>query len=379
MADAVKAPAGPKVPFVDLRAQYQSIEVEANAALLQSVARGDFILGEAVSRFEQEWAEYCGSAEAIGLDNGTSALELSLRALGAGPGDEIITPANTFIATALGINSAGARAVLVDADPDTYNIDVNAIERAITPRTKVIMPVHLYGQPVDMDTVLQIANREGIAVIEDACQAHGALYKGKKAGSMGNAGCFSFYPSKNLGAYGDAGAVVTSDGKLADDIRMLRNYGQRVKYHHEFAGFNRRLDTMQAAVLRVKLPKLNSWNEARRKVAERYNELLAGLEIITPVVAPDVVPVYHLYVIRTPYRDELQKFLGARGISTGIHYPIPIHLQPAYTDLGYKLGDFPVTEAQSAQLLSLPMFAELTSEQIEWVAVSIQDFEKERA
>ncbi|MCL5256398.1 MAG: DegT/DnrJ/EryC1/StrS family aminotransferase [Chloroflexi bacterium] len=379
MVEAVKATAGPKVPFVDLKAQYRSIEAEVNEALLQSAARGDFILGEAVGAFEQEWAQYCGASEAIGLDNGTSALELSLRALGVGPGDEIITPANTFIATALGINSAGAKAVLVDADPGTYNIDVNAIERAVTPRTKAIMPVHLYGQPADMDAILAIAGRNGLAVIEDACQAHGALYKGKKAGSMGSTGCFSFYPSKNLGAYGDAGAIVTSDGKLAENIRMLRNYGQRVKYHHQFAGYNRRLDTMQAAVLRVKLPRLDSWNEARRKAAERYNQLLAGLKVVTPVVAPGVVSVYHLYVIRTPYRDELQKFLGGRGISTGIHYPIPIHLQPAYTHLGYKPGDFPVTEAQAAQLLSLPMFAELTGEQIEWVAASVRDFEKERA
>lgn len=379
MGEVAGAPARFEVPFVDLKAQYRSIEDQVNAALLRAAARTDYILGEDVALFEREFAVYCGAAEAVGLDNGTSALELSLRALGVGPGDEVITAANTFIATALAINSMGARTVLVDCRPDTYNIDVEAAARAVTTRTKAIIPVHLYGQPADMDAIMELGDRTGIPIIEDACQAHGALYKGKRAGSMGVAGCFSFYPAKNLGAYGDAGAVITNSPKVADEVRMLRNYGQRVKYHHLSAGFNRRLDSMQAAVLRVKLPLLDEWNRARRAVAGLYDRLLEGSEVVRPAVSPDVKPVYHLYVVRTPRRQELQSFLAERGISTGIHYPIPMHLQPAYAHLGYGAGDFPVTEKVAEEILSLPMYAELTGEQVRWVADSIHDFERERA
>jgi dTDP-4-amino-4,6-dideoxygalactose transaminase len=378
MSNTLQAPQGISVPFVDLKAQYATIKEQVDSAILAAVEKGDFILGEQVSLFEKEWADFCGAAQCIGIDNGTSALELTLRALGVGPGDEVITAANTFIATALAINSAGATTVLVDNNPATYNIDVNLIAKAITPRTKVIMPVHLYGQPADMNDIMALADAKGIAVVEDACQAHGAYYNGKRAGSIARAGCFSFYPSKNLGAYGDGGAVITSDDKLADDIRMLRNYGQRVKYHHVTAGFNRRLDNLQAAVLRVKVPLLDDWNESRRRVAAEYNRLLSGSGVVTPVVAPGIDPVYHLYVIRAEKRDELASFLKDRGISTGIHYPIPIHLQPAYENLGYQKGDFPVTETQADEILSLPMYAEMSDDQIRWVARSIADFEKER-
>jgi dTDP-4-amino-4,6-dideoxygalactose transaminase len=366
-----------KIPFVDLQSQYQSIKEEADAAVLAVMGRGDFILGQAVSEFEKEFARYCEADHCVGVDSGYSALELILRGYGIGPDDEVITAANTFVATALAISNTGATPVLVDMDPETYNIDPSRIEAAITPRTRAIMPVHLYGQPADMDPIMAIAAEHDLKVIEDAAQAHGARYKGRRTGSLGHAAGFSFYPGKNLGAYGDGGAVVTDDAELADRVRMLRNLGMRVKYHHEIKGFNHRLDTMQAAVLRVKLPYLDEWNEGRRRVAARYAEALAGLSLVTPYVPSHVEPVYHLYVIRIQNRDALMEKLGEAGIASGLHYPIPIHLLPAYAELGHKPGDFPITEAYAEEILSLPIFAELTDEQIDLLTAIVADFAKD--
>ncbi len=308
------------------------------------------------------------------MDSGTSALELALRAFDIGPGDEVITAANTFIATALAVSYVGAKPVLVDADPQTHTLDVACVRDAITPRTRAIIPVHLYGHPADMDPLLALARENSLIVIEDACQAHGARYKGQRVGSLGHAAAFSFYPAKNLGAYGDAGAVVTNDPKIDEKLRMLRNYGSREKYVHDMQGFNRRLDTLQAAVLRVKLKYLDQWNEARRAHAARYAELLADSGVAAPQAADYAEPIWHLYVIRSQARDALRKHLTQRGIATGIHYPIPIHEQAAYADLGYKRGTFPVTERASDEILSLPMYAELTDAQIGQVAQAIKEF-----
>ncbi len=362
------------IPFVDLQSQYQSIKDEADAAVLGVMERGDFILGGAVGEFEQEFAAYCDVEHCIGVDSGYSALELILRAYNIGPGDEVIAPANTFVATVFAISNTGAKPVLVDCHPESYNIDPAKIEAAITVRTRAIMPVHLYGQSADMDPILELAARHRLYVVEDAAQGHGGRYKGKRTGSLGHAAGFSFYPGKNLGAYGDGGAVVTNDPELADRVRMLRNLGMKVKYHHEIKGFNNRLDTMQAAVLRVKLPRLDDWNAERRRAAATYNDLLSELPIVTPVVAPEIEHVYHLYVIRTHNRDELMKRLDSAGIASGLHYPIPIHLLPAYAELGYKRGDFPVTESYADEIVSLPIYAELTDEQIAQVVQTIRDF-----
>ena len=363
-----------QVPFVDLAAQYRAIEGEISEAVSKVLREGDFILGREVSLFEEEFAAFCEAKWAVGVDSGTSALELALRAYEIGPGDEVITAANTFIASALAISHAGATPVLVDVDADTYTIDVAAIEKAITPRTKAIIPIHLYGHPADMDPILQLAQRHGLVVIEDACQAHGARYKGKRTGSLGHAAAFSFYPGKNLGAYGDGGAVVTSDAAVAKRLGMLRNYGQKEKYQHMFRGFNRRLDTLQAAVLRTKLKRLDEWNEARRQHAKSYSRLLAQSGLVVPRASAVCESVWHLYVIRINQRDALKEHLATRGISVGIHYPIPIHLQPAYRDLGHQPGDFPVTEEYSRQILSLPMYAELTPDILRRVAETASEF-----
>ena len=361
------------VPFVDLAAQYAAIEADVDEASRRVLRTTDYILGREVDLFEEEFAAYCDSRYAVGLDSGTSALELALRAFEIGPGDEVITVANTFIATALAISYTGATPVLVDADPETANIDVTRIEAAITERTKAIIPVHLYGQPADMGPILALARRRGLVVIEDACQAHGARYKGARVGSLGDAAAFSFYPAKNLGAFGDGGAVTTNDERVADALRMLRNYGQREKYRHLLRGFNRRLDTLQAAVLRVKLRHLDDWNAARRRHAKLYTRLLAGSGVATPIVAEYARSVWHLYVVQTEDRAGLKAHLDARGIATGIHYPIPVHLQPAYADLGHAPGDFPVSERQAGQILSLPMYAELTPAMVEFVADAIRE------
>ena len=362
------------IPFVDLQSQYKSIKPEVDAAVLAVMQRGDFVLGGAVTEFEKTFAEYCGADYCVGVDSGYSALELIIRAYDIGPGDEVITAANTFIATTLAISNTGATPVLVDCDPDTYNIDATKIEAAITPRTKAIMPVHLYGQVADMDAIRAIARARGLFVFEDAAQASGARYKGRRAGSLGDAAGFSFYPGKNLGAYGDGGAVTTNDPAIAEKIRLLRNIGQKVKYFHEVKGFNNRLDTMQAAVLKVKLPHLDGWNENRRHAADAYAERLADLPMITPATAGYAEHIFHLYVVRVENREPLMEFLKERGIATGLHYPIPIHLQPAYAELGYERGDFPVTEAYAETILSLPIFPELDEAKVAYVTDAIHDY-----
>lgn len=359
-----------RVPFVDLQAQHRDIGSELTSAVHGVIDRGDFILGAAVERFESQYADYIGVKHAVGVGSGLAALELALRAHGVGPGDEVITAANTFIATVMAIAAVGARPVLADINPETYNLDRAAVEAVVGTRTRAIIPVHLYGQPADMDGVLAVARRHNLAVIEDAAQAHGARYKGHRAGTFGHAAAFSFYPSKNLGACGDGGIVVTNDSDVAAKVRVLRNYGQRAKYDHVVMGGNSRLDTMQAAILSVKLPRLDRWNQARRHHAARYGALLSGL-VRPPAVAADVEHVYHLYVVQVDARDTVQRSLHDEGVDTGVHYPIPIHLQNACGDLGYRPGDFPNTEAAASRVLSLPMYAELTDEQLAHVAAAL--------
>jgi dTDP-4-amino-4,6-dideoxygalactose transaminase len=360
------------VPLLDLRAQYTTIREDVVNALLRVLDSTAFAGGPFVADFEKEFASYCGCEFAAGVSNGTSALWLSLLALGVGAGDEVITTPNTFIATAEAITFCGATPIFVDVDPDTYTMDPDLLEPAITPRTKAIIPVHLYGQPADMDPILGIAKRHGLYVIEDACQAHGAEYKGRKAGSMADAGCFSFYPGKNLGAYGEAGAVVTNNAELAQKIRILRDHGQTEKYKHAMIGWNDRMDGFQGAVLSIKLKHLDKWNNARRGHARLYNSLLEGVEhIIVPEEAAYARHIYHVYAIRVPRRDELMATLREKDIWCGIHYPIPIHLQKAYEFLGHGKGSFPVAERCARESLSLPMFPELTTEQIESVATEI--------
>jgi dTDP-4-amino-4,6-dideoxygalactose transaminase len=363
-----------QVPFVDLAAQYASIAQEIDAAVSKVIRETDFILGREVRLFEEDFARFCEAQFAVGVDSGTSALELALRAYDIGPGDEVITAANSFIASALAISHAGATPVFADIDSETYTIDAAAIEKAITPQTRAILPVHLYGQPADMDPIMALAQRHKLIVIEDACQGHGARYKGRRVGSLGHAAAFSFYPGKNLGAYGDGGAVVTNDAAIAKKLEMLRNYGQQEKYYHAFRGFNRRLDTLQAAVLRAKLKHLDQWNAARRQHAARYRLLLEKSQIVTPNEARYAESVWHLYVVRVGQRDSLKEYLSSRGINCGIHYPVPIHLQAAYGDLGYKKGDFPVTEDYAQRIISLPMYAELTPELIARVAEAACEF-----
>jgi dTDP-4-amino-4,6-dideoxygalactose transaminase len=357
-----------KIQFVDLVAQYQQIKPEIDAAMAKVCGRGDFILGEDVKLFEQEFAAFCKAPHCLTVANGTEALQIALLACGVGPGDEVITCTHTFIATVLAIHQAGAKPVLVDCDPQYYTIDTAQVERAITPRTKAIMPVHLYGQAADMDPILALARKHKLYVIEDACQAHGAEYKGRRCGTMGDIAAFSFYPGKNLGAYGDGGAVTTMRADLAERVGLLRNYGQKVKYEHILKGFNSRLDTLQAVVLRVKLRRLEQWNDARRKAAAKYDKLLAGKGVVTPKVAPYAKPIYHLYVVQVPDRKKQQAAFDAANVSHVIHYPVPVHLQPAFADLGYKPGSFPVTEALVPKIISLPMFPELTDSQIDQVA-----------
>jgi dTDP-4-amino-4,6-dideoxygalactose transaminase len=356
-----------KVPFVDLQVQYRTLAGELDAAVRGVCERADFVLGEEVRQFESEFAAYVGVPHAVGVGSGLDALALALRAYGIGPGDEVITTANTFIATVLAILAVGARPVLVDVDPVTYNMSPAALLAAITSRTRAVMPVHLYGQPADMDPILAAARRHNLVVIEDAAQAHGAIYRGRPAGSFGHAAAFSFYPGKNLGAYGDGGMVVTPDPGVAEKVRYLRNYGQRVKYHHVVVGTNSRLDTVQAAILRVKLRYLDRWNAARRAHAAAYDAGLASLPVVRPRVADGVEHVFHLYVIQVDDRDRVQAALAEKGISTGIHYPIPVHLQQAVAELGYREGQFPVTEAAAKRILSLPMYPELLPDQIQHV------------
>lgn len=360
------------IPFVDLKAQYASIKDEVNSAIQHVLDTCQFTLGSEVAAFEQEFAAYSQSQYGIGVNTGTSALHLSLLAAGVGPGDEVITVPFTFVATVAAIYYSGAQTVFVDIDPKTFTMDVNALEAAITARTKAIIPVHLYGQPADMDPILEIAKRHNLIVIEDACQAHGAEYKGKRAGSMGDMGCFSFYPGKNLGAYGEGGMVTTNNSEYTRTIKMLRDWGAEKKYHHELKGYNYRLEGIQGAVLRVKLKYLEKWTEGRRTAAKHYNQLLAGTSVPTPIEMEYARHVYHVYAIRTKNRSRWQDALAAKGIQTGIHYPIPVHLLPAYSDLGYNSGDFPHAEQAANEVLSLPMFPELTQAQCEEVCEAIK-------
>jgi dTDP-4-amino-4,6-dideoxygalactose transaminase len=360
-----------KVPSLDLKAQYQSIKPEIDAAIAGVLDSSQFVLGPEVATFEQEFAAYCSASECIALNSGTSALHLSLLAAGVGTGDEVITVPFTFVASVAAVVYTGARPVLVDIDPHSFTMDPAAIEAAITPRTKVILPVHLYGQPADMDPIMEIARRHRLIVIEDAAQAHGAKYKGRPAGSVGDIACFSFYPGKNLGAYGEGGAVTTNNVEFANTIRVLRDWGQDRKYHHLLHGFNYRMDALQGAILRVKLRHLERWNEARRAVVDQYNELLSGSCVERPAEMPWARHVYHQYTIRTNSRDSLQQALLRKGIQTGIHYPVPVHLQPAYAGLGYGPNSLPESEKAAGQVLSLPLFPELTKDQIEMVAQAV--------
>ena len=360
------------IPLTDLAAQYQSIAGEIMSAIEEVLRKGDIILGHAVTRFEEEFAAYVGSAHAVGVGSGLEALRLSLMALDIRAGDEVILPANTYIATALAVSAVGAVPILVDCHADTYQIDVTAIEAAITERTKAIIPVHLYGHPADLESVLKLARIHRLAVVEDAAQATGALLNGRFCGTMGQAGCFSFYPAKNLGAYGDGGVVVTQDAGLAQRLRELRNYGQRTKNLHTVKGVNSRLDTVQAAILRVKLRYLDRWNEQRIAHASRYRALLSKDSVILPDTQPGMKHVYHLFVVRTSERDRLRTHLENQGIQTGIHYPIPIHLQPAYAELGLPSGTFPVAERLAQEILSLPMYPELTETQLQRVTTAVR-------
>ncbi len=362
------------IPFVDLRAQYRAIKDEIDAAIGRVVENASFILGPEVEAFESEFAEYVGAQFCVGVNSGTAAIQLALQACDIGAGDEVIVPANTFFATAEAVSTAGATPVFVDCDELTYNIDPTQIEAAITQRTRALLPVHLYGQPADLDAIFEIAERRNLLVIEDAAQAHGAEYKGRRVGARGAAGCFSFYPGKNLGAYGEGGAVVTDDERLARRVRLLRDHGSARKYTHEVVGYNFRLEGIQGAVLRVKLPYLDRWNDLRRRHAARYRELLKESGLVLPQEAADVRHVYHLFVVQSENRDALQKHLHDASVQTGIHYPVPVHLQPAYASLGYQTGDFARAERQAARLLSLPMFAELTDEQIAHVAQAVLSF-----
>ncbi len=363
------------VPFVGLAAQHLSIQTEVDAAIQRVVSECSFVLGPQVEEFERAFARFVGCGYAVGVSSGLDALRLALMAAEIGSGDEVILPANTYVATALAVSAVGARPVLVDCDPRTYNIDVDLIEPAVTPRTKAIIPVHLTGQAADMDPILEVAGRHGLRVIEDAAQSHGTLYKGRSCGSVGSMGCFSFYPSKNLGAYGDGGAVTTDDPELAARVRRLRNYGQTARYRHDEKGLNARLDTLQAAILSVKLRHLPRWNEARAAHAKGYRELLFGVgDLAFQQEAPYSTHIYHLFIVETEWRDALREHLDAREIQTGIHYPIPIHLQRAYEDLHYGKEDFPEAEHLAKRMLSLPMFPELRWEQIERVADEIKKF-----
>jgi dTDP-4-amino-4,6-dideoxygalactose transaminase len=365
------------IPFVDLKTQYDSIKDEIDEAIQNVLDNTSFIMGEDLINFEEEFASFCNTKYAIGVANGSDALNLALRACGIGEGDEVITVPHTFISTSEAISNVGGKIVFVDIDPKTYTIDVSKIEEKITEKTKAIIPVHLYGQTADMETIMELAKKYNLKIIEDAAQAHGAEYKGKKVGSIGDVACFSFYPGKNLGAYGDAGMITTNNEEIAEKVKLLRNHGRiSKKYEHEIEGYSSRLDNLQAAILRVKLKYLNKWNDSRRENAKKYNELLNNIDrIVTPYEADYAKHVYHLYVIRTERgRDKLREELKSKGIAAGIHYPIPLHLQPAYRYLGYKRGDFPITEKVSQEILSLPMFAELTDEQIKEIVEAIKYF-----
>lgn len=378
-----------KIPFVDLKAQYKSIQSEIDRAIAGVIEKSAFIMGDDVNDFENEFAGFCGAKYCAAVGNGTDALYLALRGCGINRGDKVITVPNTFIATTEAITLAGGEIVFADIDKKTYNIDPQKLEDLLkkaereysthNPLPTAILPVHLYGQTAEMDAICEIAGKYGIKVIEDSAQAHGALYKGRRAGNLGTASAFSFFPGKNLGAFGDAGAVVTNDEKIAKYVRMARNHGRIEKYEHEFEGVNSRLDTLQAAILRIKLSRLDKWNEKRRKNAEKYISILGDIDELTlPFVPEWITPVYHLFVIRHTNRKALSESLNKAGISTGIHYPAPLHLQPAYRYLGYRKGDFPVTEKMADEILSIPVYPEMTDEMINFVSGEIREFFKEK-
>jgi dTDP-4-amino-4,6-dideoxygalactose transaminase len=364
------------IPVFELKRQYAEIGREIDAAIGRVMARGNFILGEEVAAFEEEFARYLGVKYGVGVASGTEALYLALLAAGVGAGDEVITVPNTAVPTVAAISEAGAQPVFVDINPATYTMDMARLAGAVTPRTKAVIPVHLYGNVADMAPLLDVAQKHKLAVIEDACQAHGAEYRGKKAGAFGTMGAFSFYPTKNLGAYGDGGMVVTGDEALARRLKLLRMYGlaDKEKYLHTIKGINSRLDEVQAAVLRVKLKHLDAWNRRRREIAALYNKLLAGLPLRLPVEPPYARQVYHLYVAGTARRDALRRYLEQHHIGSAVHYPLPVHRQPAYADLGLAEGSFPAAEKSAAEVVSLPMFPELKNEEIEIVAGTIAEF-----
>lgn len=360
------------IPLVDLKAQYRAIADEVQEALHRVLERTDFVLGEDLRKFEEEFAAYCGVPRVLGVASGTDALHLACRALDIGPGDEVIVPAFTFVATALGVSLAGAQPVLADVEPETALLDPEQVERAITPRTKAILPVHLYGQCADMGPLLELARARGLHVIEDAAQAHGARYAGRRAGAMGVIGCFSFYPGKNLGAYGDGGAMSINDPALVERVDLLRNWGARKKYHHDEPGLNSRLDTLQAAVLRVKLPRLDGWNATRQRLAAAYDRRLASVDGIELTrTRPD--SIHHLYVVRLEGRDAALKALQAAGIGAGLHYPFAVHQLKAYSWLGYRPGAFPVSEDWASRCLTLPIYAEMPPEAVDRAADVLAD------
>jgi dTDP-4-amino-4,6-dideoxygalactose transaminase len=374
------------IPFVNLSKQYFSLKKDIDNAISRVLNRGWFILGKELTSFEEEFAHYCNMKYGVGVGSGTEALHLALLACGIRPGDEVITVPNTAVPTVSAIDFANARPAFVDIDPKTYTMDSDKLEEYLkrilrknklrsTEKPRVIIPVHLFGHPADMDPIVEVARKYDLKVVEDACQAHGTEYKGKKVGSIGDMGCFSFYPTKNLGAYGDSGMIVTDDEKTAEKLRMLRNYGEGRKYYTVIRGFNSRLDEIQAAILKVKLDHLDSWNKTRRNHASLYNNLLRNSSVITPVEEKYAKHVFHLYVIRTKEQKKLQECLKRKEIATSIHYPIPIHLHPAYRDLGYKRGDLPVSEKYATEILSLPMYPELEENQIQYICQTIQNFQ----
>ncbi len=364
-----------KIPVFDLKRQYEYLKTELDHAFANVFESGNFVLGENVRLFEEEFANYLGAGFAVGVGSGTEALHLSLKACDIGPGDEVITVPNTAVPTISAISFAGARPVLVDVTPDTYTIDTKKIEKKITDKTKAIMPVHFYGHPAEMEQIMKLAEAHNLKIVEDACQAHGAQYNGKNVGTFGDMGCFSFYPTKNLGAYGDGGIVVTNDEELYNKLIMLRNYGEVKKFTSKIEGFNSRLDEIQAAVLRVKLKHLDTWTNRRREIATQYQQLLFNSNVQLPCERQWAKHVYHLFVIRTNNRDALKDYLQKRGVGTHIHYPIPIHFQEAYEKLGYKTGDFPISERNAGEILSLPIYPELTTEEVEAVAGLITEFQ----
>jgi dTDP-4-amino-4,6-dideoxygalactose transaminase len=366
------------IPYLDLKAQYRGIKDEIDAAVLRVLDTTQFILGEEVAAFEREFATYCQASESVGVNSGTSALHLALLAADIGPGDEVITTPFTFVATVAAIRYAGATPVFVDIEPDYFTIDPAKIESAVTPRTRAIIPVHLYGQPADMNPILEIARTRGLTVIEDAAQAHGSEYHGRRCGSLAEIAAFSFYPGKNLGAYGEGGAITTTRRNLAATCRVLRDWGQEKRYEHRLKGFNYRMDGIQGAVLRVKLRHLEAWTEKRRQVARWYAEALDAESVRLPKERPGCRHVYHVYVVRSDDREGLREVLTRQSIQTGVHYPIPVHLQPAHEDLGHRAGDFPIAETVAREVVSLPIYPEMTREQVGMVAAAVSEASQAR-